>query len=81
MLTGHWNDPIPPDVMNEIKQIETWILMFLSSPVPVPGKTKVQLEVGKRSVPNNLLSLPKIDKLGRRYRDRARSKYLWAMQR
>ncbi|VDO98239.1 unnamed protein product [Heligmosomoides polygyrus] len=26
-------------------EIETWILMLLSSPVPVPGKTKVQLEV------------------------------------
>ncbi|GMR61954.1 hypothetical protein PMAYCL1PPCAC_32149, partial [Pristionchus mayeri] len=45
VLTGHWRESIPPDVMREIKEIETWILMLLSSPVPVPGKTKVQLEV------------------------------------
>ncbi|RCN27758.1 DENN domain protein [Ancylostoma caninum] len=45
VLTGHWLDAIPPEAMREIKEIETWILMLLSSPVPVPGKTKVQLEV------------------------------------
>ncbi|ETN71365.1 DENN domain protein [Necator americanus] len=45
VLTGHWQDTIPPEAMREIKEIETWILMLLSSPVPVPGKTKVQLEV------------------------------------
>ncbi|KAL6724495.1 hypothetical protein Aduo_019382 [Ancylostoma duodenale] len=45
VLTGHWQDAIPPEAMREIKEIETWILMLLSSPVPVPGKTKVQLEV------------------------------------
>ncbi|VDM59907.1 unnamed protein product [Angiostrongylus costaricensis] len=45
VLTGHWHDAIPPEAMREIKEIETWILMLLSSPVPVPGKTKVQLEV------------------------------------
>ncbi|ULT79446.1 hypothetical protein L3Y34_010217 [Caenorhabditis briggsae] len=45
ILTGHYNDPIVPEVMKEIKEVETWILMLLSSPVPVPGKTKVQIEV------------------------------------
>lgn len=45
VLTGHWEGPIPSIVMNEIKQLETWILMLLSSPVPVPGKTKLVLEV------------------------------------
>ncbi|VDN56295.1 unnamed protein product [Dracunculus medinensis] len=44
-LTGHWGDTIPPPVMYEIRELETWILMILSTPVPVPGKTKVQLEV------------------------------------
>lgn len=43
---GHWvKGPIPLVVMDEIRQIETWILMLLSSPVPVPGKTKVVIEV------------------------------------
>uniref|UniRef100_A0A8R1DES0 MAP kinase-activating death domain protein n=1 Tax=Caenorhabditis japonica TaxID=281687 RepID=A0A8R1DES0_CAEJA len=45
ILTGNYTEPIEPEVMKEIKEIETWILMLLSSPVPVPGKTKVQLEV------------------------------------
>ncbi|UMM38753.1 hypothetical protein L5515_016107 [Caenorhabditis briggsae] len=45
ILTGHYNDPIVPEVMKEMKEVETWILMLLSSPVPVPGKTKVQIEV------------------------------------
>ncbi|EFO96870.1 CRE-AEX-3 protein [Caenorhabditis remanei] len=45
ILTGHYNEPIVPEVMKEIKEVETWILMLLSSPVPVPGKTKVQIEV------------------------------------
>ncbi|TMS37002.1 hypothetical protein L596_004034 [Steinernema carpocapsae] len=45
VLIGRWTDPIPEKVMNEIRQLETWILMLMSSPVPVPGKTKVQLDV------------------------------------
>lgn len=46
VLMGHWvKGPIPLVVMDEIRQIETWILMLLSSPVPVPGKTKVVIEV------------------------------------
>ena len=45
VLIGHWNGEVPPQVMQEIREIETWILMLLSSPVPVPGKTKVVLEV------------------------------------
>uniref|UniRef100_A0A914P7P6 UDENN domain-containing protein n=1 Tax=Panagrolaimus davidi TaxID=227884 RepID=A0A914P7P6_9BILA len=45
VLIGHWDGDIPDTVMEEIRQIETWILMLLSSPVPVPGKTKVVLEV------------------------------------
>uniref|UniRef100_A0A7E4W4U7 MAP kinase-activating death domain protein n=1 Tax=Panagrellus redivivus TaxID=6233 RepID=A0A7E4W4U7_PANRE len=45
VLTGHWTGDIPTPVMQEIREIETWILMLLSSPVPVPGKTKVVLEV------------------------------------
>ncbi|VDK47699.1 unnamed protein product [Anisakis simplex] len=45
VLTGHWAETIPASVMHEIRELETWILMLLSAPVPVPGKTKVQLEV------------------------------------
>ncbi|KAI6241548.1 MAP kinase-activating death domain-containing protein [Aphelenchoides fujianensis] len=45
VITGYWTGPIPQPVMQEIRQLETWILMILSSPVPVPGKTKLVLEV------------------------------------
>uniref|UniRef100_A0A158R4P6 MAP kinase-activating death domain protein n=1 Tax=Syphacia muris TaxID=451379 RepID=A0A158R4P6_9BILA len=45
VLTGHWPGSIPENVMREVREIETWILMLLSAPVPVPGKTKVQLEI------------------------------------
>ncbi|EPB80004.1 DENN domain protein [Ancylostoma ceylanicum] len=57
VLTGHWQDAIPPEAMREIKEIETWILMLLSSPVPVPGKTKVQLEVVIQSRNYNAVSM------------------------
>uniref|UniRef100_A0A915A4P3 MAP kinase-activating death domain protein n=1 Tax=Parascaris univalens TaxID=6257 RepID=A0A915A4P3_PARUN len=50
VLTGHWTEAIPPNVMREIRELETWILMLLSAPVPVPGKTKVQLEVMPLSI-------------------------------
>ena len=29
--------------MHEVKEIETWILRLLSAPVPVPGKTRVEV--------------------------------------
>ncbi|VDK89012.1 unnamed protein product [Litomosoides sigmodontis] len=41
ILTGCWTEPIPPRVMQDIRELETWILMLLSAPVSVPGKTKV----------------------------------------
>ncbi|EJW78158.1 hypothetical protein WUBG_10933 [Wuchereria bancrofti] len=50
-LTGCWTEPIPPRVMQDIRELETWILMLLSAPVSVPGKTKVLLEV----LPSNII--------------------------
>uniref|UniRef100_A0A915PNB8 MAP kinase-activating death domain protein n=1 Tax=Setaria digitata TaxID=48799 RepID=A0A915PNB8_9BILA len=50
ILTGCWTEPIPPRVMQDIRELETWILMLLSAPVSVPGKTKVLLEVLPSSV-------------------------------
>ncbi len=29
--------------MHEVREIETWILRLLSAPVPVPGKTRVEV--------------------------------------
>uniref|UniRef100_A0A914WGL6 MAP kinase-activating death domain protein n=1 Tax=Plectus sambesii TaxID=2011161 RepID=A0A914WGL6_9BILA len=45
VLTGQWVENIPATVMHEIREIETWILTLLSAPVPVPGKTRVELEM------------------------------------
>ncbi|XP_033095553.1 MAP kinase-activating death domain protein-like isoform X4 [Anneissia japonica] len=51
VLTGICNE-IPAMVRHDIREIETWILRLLSAPVPVPGKTRVELDV----LPNNLQS-------------------------
>uniref|UniRef100_A0AAF5I3S8 MAP kinase-activating death domain protein n=1 Tax=Strongyloides stercoralis TaxID=6248 RepID=A0AAF5I3S8_STRER len=60
ILLGYWDSQyIPEEVMKEIRDIETWILMVLSSPVPVPGKTKVELELlPKEFMPMVTLALP-----------------------
>lgn len=43
-------------VMHDVRDIETWILRLLSAPVPIPGKTRVELEILPRSLrPNPLV--------------------------
>lgn len=57
----------PPSslLLHDIREIETWILRLLSAPVPVPGRTRVELEIVPRrdrdpgGVPSNG-SLPMI---------------------
>uniref|UniRef100_A0A915K3N1 MAP kinase-activating death domain protein n=1 Tax=Romanomermis culicivorax TaxID=13658 RepID=A0A915K3N1_ROMCU len=44
-LTGQMKENIPGVVMHEIRELETWILKLLSAPVPVPGKTRVELQI------------------------------------
>lgn len=34
---------IPDNVINDVREIETWCLKLLSAPVPIPGKTKVEV--------------------------------------
>lgn len=45
VLTGQAYDNTPTIVVHDVKEIEKWILRLLSAPVPVPGKTRVELEV------------------------------------
>ncbi|XP_026747185.1 MAP kinase-activating death domain protein [Trichoplusia ni] len=45
VLTGQAYDNTPTIVLHDVKEIETWILRLLSAPVPVPGKTRLELEV------------------------------------
>ncbi|KAJ8976032.1 hypothetical protein NQ317_003573 [Molorchus minor] len=50
VLTGHVSDSTSSIVIHDVKEIETWILKLLSAPVPIPGKTKVEVEVLSPSV-------------------------------
>jgi len=34
---------IAPNIINDVRELETWMLKLLSAPVPVPGKTKVEV--------------------------------------
>ncbi|XP_070565661.1 MAP kinase-activating death domain protein-like isoform X2 [Ptychodera flava] len=43
VLTGVCENP--GIVRHDVREIETWILRLLSAPVPVPGKTRIELEI------------------------------------
>ncbi|XP_077994167.1 MAP kinase-activating death domain protein-like isoform X2 [Glandiceps talaboti] len=43
VLTGVCENP--GILRHDVREIETWILRLLSSPVPVPGKTRVELQI------------------------------------
>ncbi|KAI4497208.1 hypothetical protein M0802_007692 [Mischocyttarus mexicanus] len=45
VLSGQVLEGTPSIVLHDIREIETWILRLLSSPVPVPTKTRVEIEV------------------------------------
>jgi hypothetical protein len=46
VLSGHDNcEKLLNAVASEIREIETWILRLLSTPVPIPGKTKVIVSI------------------------------------
>lgn len=45
MLTGKPFDGTPSIILHDVREIETWILRLLSAPVPVPGRTRVEVEI------------------------------------
>ncbi|XP_041972734.1 MAP kinase-activating death domain protein isoform X4 [Aricia agestis] len=45
VLTGQAYDSTPSIVLHDVREVETWILRLLSAPVPVPGRTRVELEL------------------------------------
>ncbi|CAL1535362.1 unnamed protein product [Lymnaea stagnalis] len=55
VLTGQTSDNISSLVMHEVREIETWILRLLSAPVPVPGKTRVEVHVLPKELQSPLL--------------------------
>ncbi|XP_058443938.1 MAP kinase-activating death domain protein isoform X2 [Malaya genurostris] len=59
VLTSQVTDSTPSVVLHDVKEIETWILRLLSAPVPVPGSTRVEVEVLSPSIhPPLVFSLP-----------------------
>ncbi|XP_074032253.1 LOW QUALITY PROTEIN: rab3 GDP-GTP exchange factor [Leptinotarsa decemlineata] len=55
VLTGHATDTTSSIVIHDVKEIETWILKLLSCPVPIPGKTRVEVEILSPSVYDPLI--------------------------
>lgn len=55
VLTAQANDHTPSVVVHEVKEIETWILRLLSTPVPIPGSTRIELNVLSPSIHDPLL--------------------------
>ncbi|XP_021700967.1 MAP kinase-activating death domain protein isoform X4 [Aedes aegypti] len=45
VLTSQATESTPSVVLHDVKEIETWILRLLSAPVPVPGSTRVEVEI------------------------------------
>lgn len=43
VLAGNASDATPSIVLHDVREIETWILRLLSTPVPVPGSTRVEV--------------------------------------
>jgi hypothetical protein len=43
VLTGRAYEGMSSIVLHDVREIETWILRLLSVPVPVPGKTRVEV--------------------------------------
>ncbi|XP_050329751.1 MAP kinase-activating death domain protein isoform X9 [Bactrocera neohumeralis] len=56
VLTGHASaEATSSIVLHDVREIETWILRLLSTPVPVPGSTRVEVEVLSPTVHEPLL--------------------------
>ena len=55
MLTGQATDQTSSIVMHDVKEIETFILRLLSAPVPIPGSTKIELEILSPSMHDPLI--------------------------
>lgn len=43
VLTSHSTEMTPSIVLHDVREIETWILRLLSTPVPVPGSTRIEV--------------------------------------
>lgn len=55
VLTGQPTDQTSSIVIHDVKEIETFILRLLSAPVPIPGSTRIELEILSPTVHEPLL--------------------------
>lgn len=55
VLTNQATEHTSSIVIHDVKEIETWILRLLSAPVPIPGSTRIELEVLSPTVHEPLL--------------------------
>ena len=42
------SQPLSPVIVHDVKEIEHWVMRLLSAPAPIPGKTRVEVEVTGR---------------------------------
>ncbi|KAG8190369.1 hypothetical protein JTE90_022014 [Oedothorax gibbosus] len=49
-ITGRMSENTPASVLHGIRELEMWMLRLLSAPVPVPGKTRVEVEILPRDI-------------------------------
>ncbi|XP_034939632.1 MAP kinase-activating death domain protein isoform X2 [Chelonus insularis] len=45
LLTSHGAQGTSSLVLHDVREIETWILRLLSAPVPIPNKTRVEVDI------------------------------------
>ncbi|KAL9883197.1 rab3 GDP-GTP exchange factor isoform 1-T1 [Glossina fuscipes fuscipes] len=55
VLAGQATETTSSIVLHDVREIETWILRLLSTPVPVPGSTRIEVEVLSPTVHEPLL--------------------------
>uniref|UniRef100_A0A1I8P2U7 MAP kinase-activating death domain protein n=1 Tax=Stomoxys calcitrans TaxID=35570 RepID=A0A1I8P2U7_STOCA len=55
VLTGLASESTSSIMLHDVKEIETWILRLLSTPVPVPGSTRVEVGILSPTVHDPLL--------------------------
>ena len=48
VMTGEGADTASSFLLHDVREIETWILRLLSAPVPIPGHTRLELEIMDR---------------------------------
>uniref|UniRef100_A0A023FEI1 Putative mapk-activating protein denn n=1 Tax=Amblyomma cajennense TaxID=34607 RepID=A0A023FEI1_AMBCJ len=55
VFLGRISEGYSSAVLHEVREIETWMLKLLSAPVPVPGKTRVEVAILPRRVEQPLI--------------------------